>query len=74
MDGVDCAHHWMVSSPRGYRYSRGGIKGDLIEETDQVCQKCGEERLNTCVVPTDSVSRDPEVARILTMGRQMQYR
>lgn len=45
----DGPHHWLVSAPRTY-YSEGGMRGELMEDTQQICKNCGTMRLNSAVV------------------------
>lgn len=45
----ECVHHWLVGAPVT-RYSQPGLKGDLVEATNQRCKKCGATRLNEAVV------------------------
>lgn len=49
-----CSHHWLVSTPK-YRYSKGR-QGVLLEETTQVCKKCGETRTPEIVVAADWIN------------------
>ena len=49
-------HRWLIGKPRvaySYRTVAGKLGGDMIETTEQVCQKCGLERTNRCVLPLE---------------------
>ncbi len=52
---TDCPPHWWKVGMPTTRYSRANrlgirMRGDLIETTEQVCLKCGENRTNEVVL------------------------
>ena len=50
----ECVHHWLIGRPV-INYENPGMKGDLVETTEQVCKKCDEHRTNTVVLPAEQV-------------------
>jgi hypothetical protein len=51
---TNCIHHWLISTPK-VAYSQPGMKGDLVERTEQTCKKCGVTRQNAIVLPAEQV-------------------
>ena len=47
-----CVHHWIIKQTY-IHYERPKAKGDLIEDVEQVCKKCGETQRYSHVIPTD---------------------